>query len=224
MHSPATVPQFGLHLLVADDEAVNRRIMQRLLAKLGCTCVCVSEGDEAIAALVASGQAWAAEGRGGGAETSSPTAARASIPFDAFLSDIIMARTDGVETCAQLRAMGCTIPIYAVTGNASLVDRLQAHRRTASTHSPLTTQTSAAGTGSAAGGGLRMGGASGNTSSDPCAPRSSRASVTSAGASDAPSGDAANSGFHGAICKPFDQRALQTVLANVACGATTAMH
>jgi len=217
--SKATVPQFGLHLLVADDEAVNRRIMQRLLAKLGCTCVCVSEGDEAIAALVACGQAWSADGASDGAASASGPA-RASAPFDAFLSDIIMARTDGVETCAQLRAMGCTIPIYAVTGNASLAERLQAGRRTASTNSPLTTQASAAG---AASGGGRTRGASGNTSSDPCAPRSSRVSAQSAGATDASSGEALISGFHGAICKPFDQRALQSVLADVASGATIAM-
>jgi CheY-like chemotaxis protein len=110
-----------LHILVADDEAVNRKIMARLLAKLGCTCECVSEGDEAIDALIRTGQARPVASAPTAAATPSPTGS-GQRPFDAFLSDIIMNRTDGAETCAQLRAMGCAIPIYAVTGNASFVD------------------------------------------------------------------------------------------------------
>ena len=49
-------PPLGLHILFADDETVNRRLMAAFLKNSGCTCVCLSDGDEVEVALAATGQ------------------------------------------------------------------------------------------------------------------------------------------------------------------------
>ena len=41
----------GLHVLLVDDSAGNRRVGSRMLAELGCTCVTASDGDEVRALL-----------------------------------------------------------------------------------------------------------------------------------------------------------------------------
>jgi PleD family two-component response regulator len=46
--------RFGLHVLVVDDEKVNRRIAARMLEHLGCTCDGIEDGDEVVNALVSS--------------------------------------------------------------------------------------------------------------------------------------------------------------------------
>jgi PAS domain S-box-containing protein len=86
-------------ILVVDDEAVNRRVNERLLKKLGFNTQSVSDGKDVEAAL--------------------KHARDTRQPFDAILLDIIMKHTHGDEVCQQLRKDGCTLPIIAATGNAS---------------------------------------------------------------------------------------------------------
>jgi CheY-like chemotaxis protein len=85
------------HVLVVDDSATNRRIAERLLRGMGCTCTLVEDGDEVPDAV-------------------------AREAFDAILMDIHMARVQGDTACAALRAGGYTGPIVAVTGNATRGD------------------------------------------------------------------------------------------------------
>ena len=42
-------PPIGAHVLLVEDEAVNAAVAQGYLAELGCTCVWVDNGSEAVA-------------------------------------------------------------------------------------------------------------------------------------------------------------------------------
>ncbi|XXJ18113.1 PAS domain S-box protein [Desulfovibrio caledoniensis] len=101
---PAGVPlavsgNGGLSILVAEDERVNRVVVQRILEKLGHRAVCVGSGEEAIKAL--RGQS-----------------------FDVFLSDIQMPGLDGVATTKVIRGdLGLDIPVIALTAHAMQGDR-----------------------------------------------------------------------------------------------------
>jgi CheY-like chemotaxis protein len=104
----------GLHVLYADDEAINCRIMARMLERLGCTCVCVSDGADVHPALAATGQlpgVAIAPGR-------PPAAVAAARRYDVVLLDLMMRGQGGLATCRLLRDAGVTEPIVACTGDA----------------------------------------------------------------------------------------------------------
>jgi|SRR5579864_2114127 len=68
--APEAVPG-GLHVLVADDNAVNQNLIRRMLVKLGHTVDVVSNGREAVAAV-------------------------AQQPYDAVMMDVLMPEMDGL--------------------------------------------------------------------------------------------------------------------------------
>jgi CheY-like chemotaxis protein len=120
-------------VLVTDDERANRMIFGRFLERLGCTYVAVGEGDEATAELELTGQ-LPPLGAGGGASLTilpapfakqpsagDPTSQAPTLhrrrPFDCVFLDIVMCRTDGAQTCRELRRRGLRLPIIAATGN-----------------------------------------------------------------------------------------------------------
>ena len=74
------VPQLGLHVFVAEDNAVNRSILAAQLTQLGCRHTMTHDGEEALAAL-----------------------ARGPLP-DVILMDCHMPNLDGWETTRRLRA------------------------------------------------------------------------------------------------------------------------
>lgn len=90
----------GRHVLVADDNALNRRVLRRLLNALGCTCDEVSNGAEAVSAVAA------APGQ----------------PFDVILMDAEMPVLNGFQAARLIRAAeartGIRTPILALTGLA----------------------------------------------------------------------------------------------------------
>jgi PAS domain S-box-containing protein len=92
----------GLHILLAEDNAVNQRLAIRLLEKQGHSVVATNNGREALGAL---GQEH----------------------FDLVLMDIQMPALSGLETTAiirnQERATGAHIPIIALTAHAMKGDR-----------------------------------------------------------------------------------------------------
>ncbi len=90
-------PPLGYHALIVDDSATNRRIAERVVRGLGCTCTVVEDGDQVSDAV-------------------------ARERFDVILMDIRMVRMNGDIACAALRAGGYTGPVIAVTGNATAAD------------------------------------------------------------------------------------------------------
>jgi len=91
-----------LHILIAEDNLVNRRLAVRLLAKYGHSVTAVGNGREAI-------------------ETSSEQS------FDVILMDIHMPEMDGIEATRQIRSRergtAAHIPIIAMTASAMKEDR-----------------------------------------------------------------------------------------------------
>ena len=95
---PTPLTALGYHVLVVDDYSTNRRIAERCLRALGCTCALAEDGDEVLDAL-------------------------ARERFDLVLLDIHMARMNGDVACVALREHGyTTLPVIAVTGNATSAD------------------------------------------------------------------------------------------------------
>jgi len=89
----------GWRVLIADDNATNRFVAENLCAILGCDCVSVADGLEALEAM----------GRQA---------------FDLVLMDIMMPRMGGLEALRHIRAdpaLAAT-PVIALTANADPVD------------------------------------------------------------------------------------------------------
>jgi two-component system sensor histidine kinase/response regulator len=90
-----------LHVLLAEDNAVNRRLAVRLLEKRGHTVVVANNGREALAMVQQE-------------------------RFDLVLMDVQMPEMDGLEATAAIRdterASGCHIPIVAMTAHAMQSD------------------------------------------------------------------------------------------------------
>jgi len=91
-----------LHLLVAEDNAVNQRLAKQMLEKRGHTVVVVGNGQEALEALEREA-------------------------FDLVLMDVQMPLMDGFEATARIRerekSTGTHIPIVAMTAHAMKGDR-----------------------------------------------------------------------------------------------------
>ncbi|MFT5692093.1 MAG: CheY-like chemotaxis protein, partial [Oceanicoccus sp.] len=86
------------HLLVADDNAINRLIIKKMITNLGWTVNAVESGEKAIALFSAG-----------------------SNQYDAILMDIQMPILHGIETTTRIRNLnpeGMRLPIIAVTANS----------------------------------------------------------------------------------------------------------
>jgi signal transduction histidine kinase/CheY-like chemotaxis protein len=143
---PARALKRPLHVLVVDDEVVNRNLMSRFLQKLGCSSILLDDGIYVGSALVATGQLnLEAATRSGTAPPirNPPTLLRGhdTKPFDAILLDIVMQESDGAEICQQLRAAGVKIPIFAVTGNSEFPETLTSRGFTAAITKPFNLST-----------------------------------------------------------------------------------
>ncbi len=98
--------QKSLHILLAEDNAVNQRVASRILEKRGHSVVIAHDGREAVEAF-------------------------GSQPFDIILMDVQMPEMDGFEATAAIRAReqsavapgNRAIPIIAMTAHAMKGDR-----------------------------------------------------------------------------------------------------
>ncbi len=101
MTSTTAADGFGLHILVAEDNPVNQMVAEKLLNKLGCTCLIANNGQECIEML-------------------------AENNYDLILMDCMMPVLDGIEATRRIRAARNTttnIPIIAFTANAMKSDQ-----------------------------------------------------------------------------------------------------
>ncbi len=92
VQTPALAP-LHLHILVAEDNAINQLILRDQLQELGCTVALASNGEEALSL-------WQKD------------------TFDVVLSDVNMPRLNGYELAKALRRLGCGTPIIGATANA----------------------------------------------------------------------------------------------------------
>jgi PAS domain S-box-containing protein len=97
----ATVAANGLNILIAEDNAVNRKLIALMLEALGHTCTFAEDGEKAVALAAHGG-------------------------FDVVLMDVQMPVIDGIEAARRIRALGTEaahVPVIAVTANAMSGDR-----------------------------------------------------------------------------------------------------
>jgi signal transduction histidine kinase/DNA-binding response OmpR family regulator len=89
------------HVLVADDDEINQRVLRRVLMQLGCSCETTDDGRQAVERALAT-------------------------PFDVVLMDCQMPWLDGFEAARQIRAREPAERrnlIVAMTGSTSDEDR-----------------------------------------------------------------------------------------------------
>jgi two-component system, sensor histidine kinase and response regulator len=95
----------ALRILLAEDNAINRKIAEGMLEKRGHMVFAAENGREAIAVLEAQGER----------------------PFDLVLMDVQMPEMDGIEATVRIREKeksgGRRIPIIALTAHAMKEDR-----------------------------------------------------------------------------------------------------
>jgi CheY-like chemotaxis protein len=97
----ATAATNGLTILVAEDNAVNRKLIALMLEAQGHTCTFAEDGEKAVALAAQGG-------------------------FDVVLMDVQMPVIDGMEATRRIRALGTAVarvPVIAVTANAMSGDR-----------------------------------------------------------------------------------------------------
>ena len=92
-------------ILIADDDAVQRRLVENMVQKCGYETLVTDSGDAAIAMLTA------------------PDAA-----IDALVLDLVMPGLDGMGVLAKLREAGLTIPVIVQTAHGGIDNVVSAMR------------------------------------------------------------------------------------------------
>lgn len=93
-------------ILIADDDAVARRLVENMVQKCGYETVVVDSGDAAIAALTA------------------PDAAA----IDAVILDLVMPGLDGMGVLAKIREAGLSVPVIVQTAHGGIDNVISAMR------------------------------------------------------------------------------------------------
>ena len=91
----------GFSILAADDNEVNRLVLEELLKSEGAELLCVENGQQVV-------DCWRERG---------------DKTWDIVLMDIQMPVMDGYEAVRQLQALGCKIPVVGLTAHALAEER-----------------------------------------------------------------------------------------------------
>src|SRR6201990_271207 len=93
-------------ILIADDDAVQRRLVENMVQKCGYEAVVVDSGDAAIAMLMA-----------------------ADAPaIDAVVLDLVMPGLDGMGVLAKIRDAGLNVPVIVQTAHGGIDNVISAMR------------------------------------------------------------------------------------------------
>jgi len=93
-------------ILIADDDAVQRRLVENMVQKCGYEPLVVESGDEAVALLTA------ADGQ----------------TIDAVVLDLVMPGLDGLGVLAKIREAGLSIPVIVQTAHGGIDNVVSAMR------------------------------------------------------------------------------------------------
>src|SRR6201998_3112917 len=93
-------------ILIADDDAVQRRLVENMAQKCGYEAVVVDSGDAAVAMLTG---------------TDAPA-------IDAVVLDLVMPGLDGMGVLAKIRDAGLTIPVIVQTAHGGIDNVVSAMR------------------------------------------------------------------------------------------------
>uniref|UniRef100_A0A0W0EWA4 histidine kinase n=1 Tax=Moniliophthora roreri TaxID=221103 RepID=A0A0W0EWA4_MONRR len=120
-HSPSPLFEQGLQVLVVDDDALTRKLMKRLLERLGCVVTTAENGDKALQILLGKDQ----EPRlGEQSETTDRPSLETASKFSCIFLDNQMPVTSGLMAVGRLREVrGRSDFVVGVTGNALINDQ-----------------------------------------------------------------------------------------------------
>src|SRR6187431_210981 len=93
-------------ILIADDDAVQRRLVENMVQKCGYETIVVENGDAAVALLTA------------------PDAQA----IDAVVLDLVMPGLDGLGVLAKIREAGLTVPVVVQTAHGGIDNVISAMR------------------------------------------------------------------------------------------------
>src|SRR5512135_3458018 len=93
-------------ILIADDDPVQRRLVENMVQKCGYETTLVESGDAAIALLTA---------------PNGPV-------FDAIVLDLVMPGLDGMGVLAKIRDAGISIPVVVQTAHGGIDNVVSAMR------------------------------------------------------------------------------------------------
>lgn len=85
-------------ILIAEDNAINQKVVCRILERAGYVCDVVGNGMEAVKAA-------------------------SVISYDCILMDCLMPVMDGYEACRQIRSLPSDVPIIAATASVTFEER-----------------------------------------------------------------------------------------------------
>lgn len=92
-------------ILIADDDAVARRLVENMVQKCGYETIVVDSGDAAIAALTAP-----------------------DVAIDGVILDLVMPGLDGMGVLAKIREAGLSIPVIVQTAHGGIDNVISAMR------------------------------------------------------------------------------------------------
>src|SRR5579872_934867 len=93
-------------ILIADDDAVQRRLVENMVQKCGYETLVVDSGDAAVARLTA---------------PDGPA-------IDALLLDLVMPGLDGMGVLTRMREAGLTVPVIVQTAHGGIDNAVSAMR------------------------------------------------------------------------------------------------
>src|SRR5690242_14443751 len=92
-------------ILIADDDAVQRRLVENMVRRSGYEAIVVEGGDAAIAALTADGPV-----------------------IDALVLDLVMPGLDGMGVLAKIREADISVPVIVQTAHGGIDNVVSAMR------------------------------------------------------------------------------------------------